>query len=161
MYISRKNFYRLNYKNFDVVEPHVWLTDRLMFGLSSLGLLSMAQLPMGEYIHSKVAPYVFGLARKYWLSMLDKHMSELSEWSTKEGIPLYTSEGWATVMYGGVSDSQQHWRWVKEICEAGVYMAIDKGWVGICTSNFCQPHFKGMWEDVEWHQSLTKAIHRG
>jgi len=161
MYISRKNFYRLNYKNFDVVEPHVWLTDRLMFGWSSLGFLSMAQLPMGEYIHSKVAPYVFGWARKYWLSMLDKHMSELSEWSIREGMPLYTSEGWATVMYGGVSDSQQHWCWVKEICEAAVYMAIDKGWVGICTSNFSQPHFKGMWEDVEWHQSLTKAIRRG
>jgi hypothetical protein len=39
-------------------------------------------------------------------------------------------------------------------------MAIDKGWWGICTHNFAQPHFEGMWSDVAWHQEQTARIKR-
>jgi hypothetical protein len=31
-------------------------------------------------------------------------------------------------------------------------------WVAIATSNFCEPQFKGMWDDIEWHRRLTDII---
>jgi hypothetical protein len=40
-------------------------------------------------------------------------------------------------------------------------MAIDKGWQGIATRNFCEPHFEGMWRDLAWHREWTSRIRRG
>ncbi|NQU51441.1 MAG: hypothetical protein HQ522_02770 [Bacteroidetes bacterium] len=28
----------------------------------------------------------------------------------------------------------------------------------ICNSNFTHPQFKGMWDDVKWHQQITNKI---
>ncbi len=50
------------------------------------------------------------------------------------------------------------WEWVKDVCAEGTRMAAERGWAGICTSNFCQPHFRGMWNDTAWHRDLTSRI---
>jgi hypothetical protein len=47
---------------------------------------------------------------------------------------------------------------VQSFAELAVQKAIDLGWTGICTSNFCQPHFAGMWNDPGWHREMTKGI---
>ena len=53
------------------------------------------------------------------------------------------------------------WDWFKQVAEVGVRLALEKGWQGICTSNFCQPHFEGRWKDVAWHRRLTDLIRGG
>jgi len=51
------------------------------------------------------------------------------------------------------------WGWVKDTCELGTLTAASTGrWAAIATSNFCGPQFRGMWRDIAWHQSLTRAI---
>ena len=41
----------------------------------------------------------------------------------------------------------------------GVEHAARQGrWVGLATSNFCGPQFRGMWRDIAWHDRLTKLI---
>ena len=77
--------------------------------------------------------------------------------SLARGLPLITTEAWGPVFYDGTGDPAD-WDWVKDIGAVGVHMAIERGWNGICTSNFSQPHFQGLWADVSWHQSLTQAI---
>lgn len=160
MGISKANFYKLDTTHMDLVEPHVWLTDHIPFSAASLGFMSMAQFPFGEALHARVGPSVYAMLKKHWLGRLGAHMDDLSSWAHERDLPLYTSEGWATVMYGGrpAAQSQAYWSWIKEICEAAAHMAVDRGWTGICTSNFAQPHFPGMWSDVAWHQRVTSAI---
>jgi hypothetical protein len=67
------------------------------------------------------------------------------------------------VLYEDISPNGEagEWDWFKEVAEVGVEMAIEKGWQGICTSNFCQPHFEGMWRDVAWHRRMTDLIRGG
>jgi hypothetical protein len=51
------------------------------------------------------------------------------------------------------------WDWIKELCAVGTQAAAETGrWAAISTSNFCGPQFRGMWNDVAWHQERTAAI---
>ena len=48
---------------------------------------------------------------------------------------------------------------MKELCRLGVETAAGTGqWVAIATSNFAGPQFRGMWRDVQWHQSANELI---
>jgi hypothetical protein len=161
MCLPRKE-HLINIKNFDLVEPHLWLTDTLSFGVASFGLLSTAQFPLANHIHAAVARALHPTFRKFWRRRLEYYMERISSWAHKEKKPLITTEGWATTMYGGgrLNEDEKAWRWVKDVCHDAVHMAVEKGWTGICTSNFCQPHFPAMWKDVNWHRALTAEILR-
>ena len=72
-------------------------------------------------------------------------------------MPLITTECWGIVDYKDWP--LLSWDWVKELCELGALTAASTGqWMAIATSNFCGPQFAGMWNDVEWHQRITKKI---
>lgn len=144
----------------DILEPHVWLSDTLPFGLLSLALLSTAQLPFGTDAHAWVSRRLYPALRRVWLKDLDRHLDRVAEIAHRHNKPLYTTEGWATTMYGGspLTQDGQAWDWVREVCAEAVRLAIDKGWTGICTSNFSQPHFHHLWQDVAWHRRLTTMI---
>jgi len=72
------------------------------------------------------------------------------------------TEAWGPINYDEVTPGGTggEWDWVKDIAEHGVRMPSERGWQGICTSNFCQPHFEGMWADVGWHKRMTDLILR-
>mgnify|MGYP000141399267 CR=1 FL=1 len=70
---------------------------------------------------------------------------------------LICTEGWGPIDYKDYPGLS--WDWVKEICAHGVKTAVNSNqFKAICTSNFCGPQFKGMWDDIEWHKNLTKLI---
>ena len=70
-----------------------------------------------------------------------------------------TSECWGPINYDDVPGmGGAEWGWVKEICEVGVEMAVAKGWRGVSTNNFAQPHFEGLWADAAWHRDLNRLI---
>ena len=76
------------------------------------------------------------------------------------GLPVITTEAWGPINdddVGALEDAAE-WDWVKDICAEGVRMAVERGFAGICTGNFCQPHFEGMWADVAWHRARTDEI---
>jgi hypothetical protein len=87
-------------------------------------------------------------------------MQKVADFAHRSNKPLYTTEGWATTMYGApqIYNDEAAWDWIKDACEEGVRLAIAKGWTGICTSGFSEPHFRVMWQDVSWHKKLTALI---
>ena len=99
-------------------------------------------------------------SRERCRQILDHHTDLWADFARRNGLPLITTEAWTTVFYEDISPNGQsgEWEWFKDIAEIGVRLAIAKGWQGICTSNFCQPHFEGMWSDVAWHQRMTGLI---
>lgn len=159
MCLPRKE-YLIDIRNFDLVEPHLWLTDTLTFGVPSLGMLSTAQVPFANHLHAAAAGALYPPFRKFWRKRMERYMGRISAWAHKRHKPLVTTEGWASTMYGGgrLNEKEEAWRWIKDACHDAVHMAIEKGWTGICTSNFCQPHFPAMWNDVGWHRKLTAEI---
>jgi hypothetical protein len=105
---------------------------------------------------------VYYSERDRWLSTLDGLVDDWATWAAERKLPLATSESWGPINYDDVDsiEGTSEWDWVKDVCAEGVRMAIEKGWSGICTSNFAQPHFEGMWSDIAWHQQQTTRVRR-
>lgn len=149
----------LDVSDFGVAEVHCWITDDMSWNLSSLQLAALLELPQGTELHAKrVMATPLPELRRWFDAYRDPKMISWSAWAAQKGLPLITTEGWGPTNYADVAGLDGEWRWVREFAEIAVHKAIDLGWTGICTSNFCQPHHNGMWEDRAWHRELTGAM---
>lgn len=93
----------------------------------------------------------------YWNSILTHYIHQLAADAKAANKPLITTECWGVVNYKDYP--MLNWDWVKDLCVLGVTTAAATGqWVAVATSNFCGPPFKGMWQDVAWHQKTTSII---
>jgi len=143
----------------DLVEPHVWLSEGGAFQVLSNQLGALLCLPGAIPVQARVAAPLYRARRKAWLCELGRRMDLWADWAQDQGnLPLVTSEGWGPINYDDVTPGGHEWGWVKDVCGEAVGMAIDRGWLGTCTSNFAQPQFQGMWRDVAWHRELTDLI---
>jgi hypothetical protein len=161
--VSGYNARQLDTSSLDLAEVHVWLSSDLGFNAISGQLDVLLELgPDKLAAHAEKAPEVYFSERDKWLRTLDGLMDEWATWAAERTLPLITSESWGPINYDDVDsiEGTSEWDWVKDVCAEGVRMAIDKGWSGICTSNFAQPHFEGMWSDMGWHREQTRRIKR-
>lgn len=151
---------KLDVSAFDLLEAHVWLSDDPRFAVGSGQILALTEVPCGVAVHAWRGGDFYWKRRDRWVSALKRRLDFWADWSRESRLPLYTTEAWGPVNYDDVSPggSSGEWNWVKDICAEGVAMAVESGWRGICTSNFCQPHFGGMWADVGWHREMTRLI---
>lgn len=158
--VGSRNFRQLNLSSFDLLEVHVWLSNDPGFLLASGQSTAVLELPGSGPLHRFLGPLAWRGAKPHWVRALARRMDAWGAASRSNGnLPLYNSEGWASTMYVDARHSSgREWRWVKEACAAAIELAIERGWEGICTSNFCQPSFPGMWNDIQWHREMTSAI---
>jgi len=149
----------LDVSTFDVAEVHCWLTDNLQWNRTSLQLAPLMELPYGAQLHAKRMASVSERQLREWLdTILTPQMKTWSSWAAENDLPLITTEGWGPTNYCDLPLVDNEWKWVRAFTELAVERAIELGWTGICTNNFCQPHHKGMWEDPLWHKELTDSI---
>jgi hypothetical protein len=155
-----KQFGQLDLSQFDLIDAHIWTSDDPKFKRSTWQNLPLALVNFGVQLHAWRARQMFPKYQKEWVNILEQQTDAWSAIADQYKIPLFTTEGWGPVNYNDISPNGQQgeWDWVKTICAEGARMAVRKGWKGICSSNFCQPHFKGMWNDVYWHQKVTEEI---
>jgi hypothetical protein len=93
----------------------------------------------------------------YWQGLMTAKIDRVAKSAKVANQPLVTSECWGSVDYKDWPGL--NWGWIKDLCALGTTTAAKTGqWVAIASSNFCEPQFRGMWRDVDWHQSLTYAI---
>jgi len=145
---------------FDLAELHLWLSDDLSFSLESGQLALLTEEPDSLAYHVTRGPEVYYEDREDLLAVLEAHLDRWKLWADTRELPLITTEAWGPINYSDVDPltDDSEWDWVKDVCAAGTRMASERGWAGICTSNFCQPHFPGMWSDETWHRELTSLI---
>ena len=148
---------RLDLSNFDLIEPHVWITDNPYWSLRTGQIVPLLEFDGGVQFHYNRVKKLYPQKMDWFKRVLRKRIAVFSKLSRAKNLPLITTEGWGPTNYLDLPD-QRAWDWVKDISEAGVLMSKEAGWTGICTNNFCQPHFRGIWSDVAWHQKLTKHI---
>ncbi len=151
----------LDVSEFDVAEIHCWLTDSPAWNVSSLQIASLLELPCGTKMHARRMAALPASKLAYWLDthLLPK-MITWSEWASRNSLSLITTEGWGPTNYSDIPGLVNEWAWVRKVSEFAVPKAIEMGWTGICTSNFCQPHHRGMWADPSWHLELTGEIRK-
>lgn len=123
-----KNVFARDGGHLEVIAPHIWATDDPWWLLRS------------------------GMIKTFSAKDHERNRMRLwGDWARQHGLWLITTEGWANVNYEEISPNGTagEWDWFKSLNEFAVDLAIEQGWQGICTSNFAQPHFEGMWADNE------------
>lgn len=164
--LGSRQMQEIDVNAFDLAEVHIWVSDHMkwMFRTGQVLMhIGFPKYPMNLRIHAKRMANLYPKHREEYVRMLEARVDFWAEWGKKNGLALFTTEAWGPINYSDIASAGTgaEWDWVKDIAEHGVRMASEKGWQGICTSNFCQPHFVGMWADVGWHKRITNLILRG
>ena len=82
-------------------------------------------------------------------------LAEFSNWARLNGMPLTTSESWASWFY--IDHPDLDWGWLLSWAQESVEDAIDFGMWGWTPHNYVQPQFEN-WKNVHWHQQLTRRF---
>lgn len=142
----------------DFYEPHIWMAhergfyERVGYNYERYDLKGLENVAAS-------AEHVYRANESFWRQALLDKIDGYADLSRKHGQALVTTECWGVVDYK--DGPQLDWSWVKDLCELGTTHAAATGrWVGIATSNFCAPQFRGMWRDIAWHRRLTDRIKR-
>ncbi|MDN3697504.1 cellulase-like family protein [Vibrio cortegadensis] len=159
------NFLKGDFSELDMVDPHIWATDDMATAME-IGFfetLEPNQFPVGVANMRKKAEAAVKEDVDVFTDILDERTEKWADAAKERNVELVTTEAWCCVAYEDLSQNGHlgEWDWVKAVLETGVDFAIDRGWKGICTSNFAEPHFEGMWQDVEWHKRMTDRIRNG
>lgn len=145
---------------FGLLEPHAWMAQEEFSGFyaeAGYALTDSLFDPEPYAVLARTAGPLYAADPDRWRQLLTAKIAGLADWSRATGLPLVTTECWAIINWKDGPGLE--WGWLKEVCEHGVRAAIATGqWVGLATSNFCGPQFRGMWGDVAWHRALTDQI---
>ena len=161
--IGSRQMQEIDVGSFDVAEVHIWVSDYMKWMMATGQILmhvGFPGYPRNIKIHARRMASLYPKNREEYIRMLEARIEFWAEWGRKNSVPLLTTEAWGPINYDDVTPGGTggEWEWVKDIAEQGVRMASERGWKGICTSNFCQPHFKWMWSDIGWHKRMTDLI---
>ncbi len=140
----------------DFLEIHVWLANFSNFE-QELGYRWEPHHNL-EYNLMQKAESLYYEKEDYWKSRLKAGIDFCVRVSKNMDLPLITTESWGPITYKDWP--MLNWQWIKEVCALGVQEASKTGrWASLCTSNFCGPQFRGMWNDINWHRKQTDIIH--
>jgi hypothetical protein len=142
----------------DFLELHIWMAAGDFY--KQVGYNYERFDPAGYEKIAANAEKIYRQNPEHWLGVLKELILTAAEESVSSGRYLGTTEGWGIVDYKDWPGLD--WGWVKETCAYGVSEALKTGrWKYLCTSNFRGPQFRGMWDDISWHQRLAKQINAG
>jgi hypothetical protein len=158
----RSDLMRLSTTGYDFAEPHLWLTAGCPQFIEETRWTSDYEHHHRDLaIHQAAVRERYGERRDAYLAELAVLLDEWRDWATDRDLPLWTTEGWASVGWNPeLVPGWDGWDYVKDVAEQAIGMALERGWQGICTSNFSQPHHVGMWADSDWHRQQTSRIRK-
>jgi hypothetical protein len=152
---------------FDLLEPHIWLGQNTRFGLrSGLDLFLLegfgpVQTPRINLRVENQANNTYFRQRDQLLDWLGKALDSWVELGNRLGVPVYTTEAWASTNYydlPALDPDSSAWAWVFDAAVNAATMAKQRGWSGICSSNFCEPMFPAFYDDISWHREIAGVI---
>ncbi|MDO9236940.1 MAG: cellulase-like family protein [Aquabacterium sp.] len=164
---STNTFKSVDLSPMDCIETHIFLglnqTFALPSGLNFLLIEGAGNLQSSCY-NNTLEKWAQGAYYRRQAGLLRWLGGAMDSWVTlgnKLNVPVYTTEGWAAILYYELPDKDPNganWVWINDVARAATGMAKARGWTGICTSNFCQPHFPSFYKNPAWHQQITGLI---
>jgi hypothetical protein len=152
---------RIDLTPLDLLEAHIWVSDDFLWSfVSGQYKAAFGFFRDGVRKHAQRASIIYPRHRERCIRILARRMDFWRKLADRFRLPVVTTEGWVSTFYNDVdlAGGGDGWAWFKDLTEAAVELALRKGWVGICSSNFCQPHFRQFWADAQWHRNLTQRI---
>ncbi len=149
---------RIDLSNFEALDYHVWFAHSGK--IPGLGDISSRNQTLDyKQIYTKLKDY-WKENRDSLIKWMDGRITDIANAAVQHNIVCGNTEGWGPIFW--FDHPELDWRWVKESGDICVDLALKHdNYKFICTSNFTHPQFKGMWEDVSWHQQITNRIKTG
>jgi hypothetical protein len=146
---------RIDLSSFSALDYHVWFAHTGSIpGLSDVS--SRNQTLDYREVYSGLKDY-WKANRNSLIQWMDGRITDISNVASKNNIVCGNTEGWGPIFW--FDHPELDWKWVKESADICVDLALKHdNYKFICTSNFTHPQFKGMWDDVKWHQNITRKI---
>jgi len=145
----------MDISKFSALDYHIWYAHRGSIpGLSEIG--SRDQTLDLNHIYANLLSY-WNENRGELVQWMDNRLKTISDTAAKQDIPCGNTEGWGPISW--YDHPELDWEWVKISAEICIDLALKyKNYKFICTSNFTHPQFRGIWNEVEWHQQMTDRI---
>jgi hypothetical protein len=146
---------RIDLSEFDALDYHIWFAHTgKVPGLDKVGARDQSQ----DYreIYSGLKAY-WKENRESLVKWMDGRIGDISGAAAKHNIVCGNTEGWGPISW--FDHPELDWEWVKESAEICIDLARKhNNYKFICTSNFTHPQFRGIWDDIKWHQKITEKI---
>lgn len=155
-YHGRVDWRDMDFTQFGLIDMHVWFIHNDKISNPS-GFWNMKQdSDMNFRKVNSAIKEIWNNNKPEFINWMDNEIQKLSITGEKYQIPYGCTEGWGPL--GWLEHPNLDWDWVKETGEIAVKLAKKHGYSFICTSNYNQPQFPGVWNDIKWHQRLTSII---
>ena len=146
---------RIDLSEFGALDYHIWFAHSgKVPGLDKVGARDQTQ----DYreIYSGLQTY-WKENRESLVKWMDGRISDISGAAAKHNIVCGNTEGWGPISW--YDHPELGWEFVKESAEICVDLTRKHdNYKFICSSNFTHPQFRGIWDDIKWHQKITSRI---
>ncbi len=152
---SGMNLDQIDLSNFNAMDYHVWFAHSgKIDGLSDIS--SRDQTLDYKEVNKNIIDS-WNENKDSLIEWMDGRITAISDKARENNIVCGNTEGWGPIWW--FDHPELSWDWVKETADICVDLALKHdNYKFICTSNFTHPQFKGLWDDVKWHQKITSKI---
>ena len=148
---------KINLDNFDALDYHLWFAHN--GSIPGLGQIASKDISQDLRVIYKDMYSYWTENKTTLVHWIEQRITAIAAAAARNGIVCGNTEGWGPIFWYDHPDLG--WDWVKESADICVDLAKKhEQYKFICTSNFTHPQFQGMWEDVRWHQEITRRIRR-
>ena len=145
----------IDISQFSAIDYHIWFAHHgTIPGLEQISARDQ-KLDLGSIYNNLLAHWKDN--KENLIAWMDDRLATISGMASKHQIPCGNTEGWGPIFW--YDHPELDWKWVKEAAEVSIELALKHdNYKFLCTSNFTHPQFRGMWEDIKWHQKMTRMI---
>jgi len=145
----------IDISQFSAIDYHIWFAHHgTIPGLEQISARDQ-KLDLGSIYNNLLAHWKDN--KENLIAWMDDRLATISGMASKHQIPCGNTEGWGPIFW--YDHPELDWKWVKEAAEVSIELALKHdNYKFLCTSNFTHPQFRGMWEDIKWHQKMTRII---
>ena len=145
----------IDISQFSAIDYHIWFAHHgTIPGLDQISARDQTQ-DLGSIHNNLLAHWKDN--KENLIAWMDDRLATISGMASLHQIPCGNTEGWGPIFW--YDHPELDWKWVKEAAEVSIELALKHdNYKFLCTSNFTHPQFRGMWEDIKWHQKMTRII---
>ena len=155
-YHGQVDWQDMDFNQLDLIDMHIWFIHNGKLS-NPTGFWNMKKENDLKFRQVNAAiKKVWRESKPEFINWMDAELRKIALAGKKYNIPYGCTEGWGPL--GWLEHPNLDWDWVKETGEIAVKLAKKHDYSFICTSNYNQPQFPGVWNDIKWHQKLTSII---
>lgn len=155
-YNSQMDWQDMDFNQFDLIDMHIWFIHNGKLSNPTGFWDMMGKNDLNFRKVNAAIKKVWHESKPEFINWMDDEIKKISQMGKKYNIPFGCTEGWGPL--GWLEHPNLDWDWVKQTGEIAVKLAKKQGYSFICTSNYNQPQFPGLWNDIKWHKKLTTII---